>query len=667
MGGCKGSGMRRYAGKIPFLIVTCFMFCCAGSSANATGSLRIPTEVSALVEQAGRAVNSHRPEVLDRMAKGSEARFDWVVHTQHEWKADVLPLPTAATMTEFLAVFHCAHTCESDGDHVYRILRTDGGRAGWRLGSEIAETDTLGFRVRDHRIEASIDSERHSARFHDTLLIGRDEEKRIAGGRDQAEAAVRQARGEAASLVLLRLSDDYAVSSLRVEGDSHVVDWRQAGGVVALMSPAGKEFKLKLEYSGMLNHTNGDFVHDNEALIVSYWYPHIARLPATLTVTVTPPAGWKAIAQGEPIDTSRLPNGDEVVTWRNEIPTSYFSLAAGRYRITKRQHGDMQLFTYLLDDRPDLAERSLDILQDCLDFYQKLFGRFPYRRYSVVQTYGPFNGALEAYSFATFGPHTLPTYIPHELAHTWWGGILPNCYTQSMWNEAFANYSDQLYQRMSDGNRQGAVGQYKTSASSAAIATRLASRRTGNPAYDEFALASARDTEDRAQCAVGYGKGEQVLRLLEEEIGIEDLLQALTGLITSPRRGQAVEWADIERAVNRASGRDMGWFFDQWLRRAGSPRLTLVVDGVLPGPRRAIVGRILQRGSFYRMKMPIQVELRSGRIVQKSVEISGASTPFQIDVDGAPDRLVLDPEALFPISPAEPDQTTGDPFVHSFE
>ena len=40
--------------------------------------------------------------------------------------------------------------------------------------------------------------------------------------------------------------------------------------------------------------------------------------------------------------------------------------------------------------------------------------------------------------------------LVHEIAHTWWGGVVPNTYTRTLWNESFAEYSDGLYGRMTD-------------------------------------------------------------------------------------------------------------------------------------------------------------------------------------------------------------------------
>src|SRR5262249_41521102 len=53
-----------------------------------------------------------------------------------------------------LAVFSDFHTCESIGDHVHSIVKT---ADGLRFGPEIMESDTSGFRVRDHDLHVKFE------------------------------------------------------------------------------------------------------------------------------------------------------------------------------------------------------------------------------------------------------------------------------------------------------------------------------------------------------------------------------------------------------------------------------------------------------------------------------------------------------------------------------
>lgn len=606
----------------------------------------IPAEAASMVEAAQRAVILHRPGALAAFAELDAAdQFAWSAGKEHEWKADVLPVPgSGSRVPTFLAVFHAFHTCESDGDHVYRLVRTLGaGRPAWRLGPEIPETETLGLRVRDHAINASVDVPRKTVELRDAVAIERTQ-------------------GEQNPFGLLRINEGYRVRSLRNTETGAAVPYEQSGGVLAFIPPETDRFTLLLDYGARLDHANGDYVHEDEAVIASYWYPQIARLPATLSVTVTAPAGWTPIAQGEPIGTTVNGDGSKTVSWRNDVPTSFFTLDMGRYHVTSRLWRGRLLSAYLLDSNSVAAGKSLDLLQESLAFYDQTFGPFPYRRFALVETRGPFNGALEAYSFATFGPRTLPEFIPHEVSHTWWGGLVPCTYLHSMWNEAFANYSDDLFGRLRPTARRG------VDEAAAAIQGRLQARKRGYRSYAAISLAGAYDTEDQLQSAVGYGKGSDVLRLLEEQIGQERMLAAMRAFVANHPRGQAADWPEFEAAASKAAGEDLRWFFSQWIDRAGVPviRLTNVIVRH-DGPDTVIEGQIIQTGSVYRLRMPVQVELRTGAVVRQTVEVKAAQAPFAIRVAGSPDRLRLDPDAIIPMRAGADGTSDAEPFTYVFQ
>jgi hypothetical protein len=636
----------------------------------------VPAGLTALMEKATDAVNAHRLSALAPLADGDVDRlFGWVQTASTKvWQGDILPIPAtdnAPRRTEderrktqpeprtptrasdgpaalasnpeprtYLAVFHAWHTCESDGDHVHRLTRT---AQGWRLGAEIPETETLGFRVRDHDLNVAFDVPKHAAYISDRIRIERT-------------------AGNAPAFALLRISQDFRVRQFardKAEGPS--VPFRQAGGILAFAPPAQKTFALFLKYAGVVNHRDSDYILENEATLDSYWYPHIARLPATATFTATAPPGWTPIAQGEPVRRQRNADGSLTITCRNDLPTCFFTLDAGRYTLTTRSFKGRTLATCFLTPNPTLAQKCLDQLQAALDFYETHFGPFPYTRYSIVQTQGPFGGALEAYSFATFGPgsFTLPGAIPHELAHTWWGGLVPCTYTRSMWDESFAEYSDSLFRRLT--RRSG-----DAPAPASGGAGLLRQRRSLAQAFRHFPMTQAFDTSDNRQIAVGYGKGALVLRMLEEQLGQETMLRCMQAFLKDHPRGEAAEWPDFEAAVDAVTGQNYRWFFAQWAERSDLPKVWLTgVKTQQDGAETVVEGDIVQEGAPYRMRVPVRLETKESGPVTAVIEVQGPRTHFVLRADAPPIRLRLDPDGVLLLAP--PAEAPPDTDVTAYE
>jgi len=179
----------------------------------------------------------------------------------------------------------------------------------------------------------------------------------------------------------------------------------------------------------------------------------------------------------------------------------------------------------------------------------------------------------------------------------------------------------------------------------AAIDRRREDRKRGLGWYDEMSVARAFDTENDAHNGVGYGKGAQVLRVLEDQIGQGSMLASMRAFLSRRRSGEAAEWPEFEAAVKLTAGEDLRWFFAQWLERPGMPKVELSNITVRSEGNESVVsGRILQANPFYRVKIPVVLELRSGDTVRQTVEIRDASTEFTIRMTGIPDSLTIDPE-----------------------
>jgi aminopeptidase N len=600
--------------------------------------------------RATRAVNSkHIDEITPLMGEGTDRSFGWAPDARETWQGAALAVPTPplnlgvlAAPGAMLAVFHAWHSCQSDGDHVYRLLHS---AEGWRLGPEIPETETLGFRVRDHDLNVTFDLPGKNAAVTDTIQVERTAEQVPPFG-------------------LLRISQDFHIQSVTLadSADKTPVSFHQAGGVIAFSPPTARKFALTLRYTGHLDHRESDYIRANEALLCSYWYPHIARLPARTTVTATAPPMWKAIAQGELVRETRAPDGSSTVTFRNEVPNSFYTLDVGRYTVVQRTVKNRTLAVYQLRGNVALARTCLDTLAAAMDYYERSFAPFPYTRYAVVETQGAFSGALEAYSFATFGPNTLPELIPHELAHTWWGGMVPCTYTRSMWDEAFAEYAEDLFTRS-----RAASGAQRADAVPRAPAELLEERRHNASFYAALPIAQAFDTEDDRHIAAGYDKGKQVLKMLEAQLGQPLMLRSMRRFFADHPKGEAAEWPAFEAAVAKESGKDYRWFFAEWLERKGIPALALAHTTFhRDNTGYTVETDVVQNGPPYRLELPILVETTLGKAVQSTREIDGASTHLTFHLDAAPTRLRLDPRGEVLFAPPLGTPAASNPTVFSF-
>jgi aminopeptidase N len=98
--------------------------------------------------------------------------------------------------------------------------------------------------------------------------------------------------------------------------------------------------------------------------------------------------------------------------------------------------------------------------------------------------------------------------------------------------------------------------------------------------------------------------------------------------------------------MERASGRDLGWFFRQWLNRGGMPRLegSWRYDGV--ARRVEVTVTQSQAGELFRLPLEIGVMAApQGPYGIERVEVTERRTTFMFAAEREPVGVALDPSA----------------------
>ncbi len=584
------------------------------TASHASEPRTLSSGVGAFLIKARAAAERSDFNALARMtAAGVRNSYKWIssgmimIAPQAKWSANILSL-TYCNGRKRLSLLAFSHycVCESAGDHIYRVIST---KNGLRIGQEIPETDALGYRLFSHRFVVRFDMTKKQVHIVDNIHIKRtaDYDKPI----------------------IIRLNEIWRISSVTHGGkrESYV----QKGGFLLLppmRSPIGA---YRLAYEGTPDITKEDYIRSNEAALTGFWYPQIARLPATADTVICVPKGWSAITQGALLGEKQT-SEEELFHYRNHLPVCYLTIAAGKYFIATRKYGRVSVSAWLLEKNPAKSVQVISTAYDMLQWCSKNLSPFPYSSYAVVES-KTFPAALEGYSFTLVASSMLSMAIPHEVSHTWWGGILPNPYTVSMWNEAFAEYTDWLHRKL-----------------------------TGEPLLNDFTpqsllfnlkwvantppLANAKDAMNPADSLVGYGEGLVMLQNLQRMIGARRMLEAMRLFLKSGKDGHIAEWGDFVNAVCETSGAKWRGFFTSWLHSATVPSLSLV-----PFPAKrinsewALSGVITMNHGAFWMRTPFRV-YGAGHAEDFSSDIEGHNAMFHVSLPWKPDAVLLDPNDI---------------------
>ena len=411
-------------------------------------------------------------------------------------------------------------TSEDTGEFLFE---RDGGKL--RL---IHEDQDLGIKVLRNRLDVRFELSSKRAQLQDELSI------RSSGQGD----------------FVFRMSPEFRVSSVKdVQGTE--VGFSQAGGVVLLKKPAQGEATFSISYDGIVDKPlySGSITDSEATLTNCYWYPMIARQPAPYDVTAHYPSNWIAVGQGEKIKESA-----GSCTFRMDLPCIFYSLSAGPYKTGSFQADGRTYYAWSPRLSSEALETQAETYAETIKFYSR-FAPFPFKSYGGLDSPQYGGGALEAYSYATYGGG-FPYVDAHEPSHTWWGGILECNYLHSFWNESFADYSDALFHRRWTGNL--------------ANDDAFVSHGEAQDYYDEYACSRSGAHLGPAASSLGYGKGSHVLYMLERLIGEEAMERCMARFVKNQPKQKDAEWEDFEEAAEEeCPDAKLGSFFADWLNRPG--------------------------------------------------------------------------------------------------
>ncbi len=160
-------------------------------------------------------------------------------------------------------------------------------------------------------------------------------------------------------------------------------------------------------------------------------------------------------------------------------------------------------------------------------------------------------------------------------------------------------------------------------------------------ALNELPLREFRGGDDAAFRSLGQGKTALVLHLLRLTAGEESFSRAV-GRLSGGTMPGSFSWEDI-RTFFKESGRDLGWFFEQWIDRKGLPDLVAENESVRrSGSAFEVSFDLVQRGDIYTLEVPVYISFVYGGGKAFTVKIDAGKKHVTVLVDDEPSTVVLD-------------------------
>ncbi len=424
----------------------------------------------------------------------------------------------------------------------------------------------------------------------------------------------------------------------------------------------GTEVSVNVAYHGTpaAGLRLGENIHGERTVFSENW-PDNARhwLPmvdhpydkATGEFIVTAPAYYQVVANGQLVEEVDLPGNERRTHWRQSVPIASWLYALGLARFAVHYYDVVRGIPQQVWSFPQDRDKAYELFEltgrRAFEYFSDSIGPYSYEKLAHVEAAG-LNGGTEHASAIFYGEKGVTDGrgpVVHEVAHQWWGDSVTEKDWDDVWlSEGFATYFTHLYAEQFSG-RDAFVRGLKNDIS---VILREQSDKPDQPVIHRN-ISDMRQVLNR----LVYQKAGWVLHMLRGIVGTDKFWLGIRDYYRRYRNLSA-STDDFRQVMEQASGKDLAWFFDQWLKRPGMPKLAGTWRYDAAAKTIEVDIRQTQTGSPYRLPIEIGITSAPGNQIRvEPVELTAAQGHFQIKAGAEPHAVVLDPNTWLLVESAE--------------
>jgi len=413
---------------------------------------------------------------------------------------------------------------------------------------------------------------------------------------------------------------------------------------------------------------NGKIIRDSqiwtqgEAEEAHHWFPSFdfPSDKATTEQYITAEKGETVVGNGELI--GQTENSDGKVTFHYKMPvphsTYLVSFIVGKFVKVSEIYRTIPLGFYVYPGKESIVPKAYGRAKNMFRAFEELTKiDYPYNKYDQTMVANFNFGGMENITATTmadteifaadfnFAQDGVEDLVSHELAHSWFGNLVTCKNWAELWlNEGFATFMEAAYREKMYG-RQDYLRKIRSDAKQFIVDDAVNKNRHG--LFNQLAR-----PDDSIFDTTTYQKGGAVIHTLRETVGDEVFWRALNVYLNRHKFGN-VETNDLQKALEETSGKNLEWFFRQWVYGAGSPKLDVIqlynpksktllltvsqvqkVDGITP--------------ESFILPLEIEIKTTNGTKTEK-LEIKNRVENFSFKLNGKPTEIKLDKNEKIPL------------------
>ncbi len=378
--------------------------------------------------------------------------------------------------------------------------------------------------------------------------------------------------------------------SLTINGQPAAIDYRQEHLVLpaAALRVGHNVVHIGLNAGDLSLNRNPDYLYtllvpDRARTVVPVFDQ--PNLKATLTLSLTVPTAWQAVANGLLHDSPRI---EEQTTYHflpsDSISTYLFSFAAGRFTPVRRQVGGRAMNFYHRETDSTKIRLSMPVIfrlhGEALSFLEQYTGLpYPFQKFDFTAIPDFQYGGMEHVGNIDYKAASLfldegatkdqllarQNLIGHETAHMWFGDLVTMQWFNDVWmKEVFANFmADKMNPEASAGPAQ--LLKFVTDHYPAAYAV----DRTAGANPIRQPLENLQDAGSLYGNII-YHKAPIMMRQLERLMGEKPFQDGIREYLQKYAHGNAT-WPDLIAILDAHTPADLVAWNQVWVNQPGRP------------------------------------------------------------------------------------------------
>jgi len=281
---------------------------------------------------------------------------------------------------------------------------------------------------------------------------------------------------------------------------------------------------------------------------------------ASYNVKIDVPKDYIVAASGEQISESTK-NNLKSYSFKESNIRDFAWVASNKFVVQEKEVDGINIKCYGPKECTEGNKAAMTAAENSIKTFNKVYGKYPYKNYSVVSTNFPSGMEYPELVFIAkndFYSNNLIVVertIVHETAHQWWYGVVGNDEIDEAWlDESFATYSVSIFYENKDKSKdsyQNTLDRFNRTKSS------LKDNAVVLKPVQEF-----KDWNDYGPLV--YSKGAVMLNTLRDKVGDKTFFKIITTYYDK-YKFKTAKTGDFKAVVEEVTNKNWDNFFQKWL------------------------------------------------------------------------------------------------------